>query len=201
MSACTSADRPSTATPISATRKLRLVRRHRALPALPRLQGALRPEHHRRRPPDRRRRQRRGQDREARRAERIHPMQLAETYTRSYFEDMDALNVLRPDISRAPPATSPSRSSSSRRSSTRGYAYEAERLGLLRRGEVPRLRQALRPAGRRARGRRARRGEPGEAASGGLRPLEEGRAGHIIRWTRPGARDSPAGTSSAPPCP
>jgi cysteinyl-tRNA synthetase len=35
--------------------------------------------------------------------ERIHPMQIAETYTRSYFEDMDALNVLRPDI--APRAT------------------------------------------------------------------------------------------------
>ena len=32
-------------------------------------------------------------------AERIHPMQLAEGYTRSYFEDMDRLNVLRPDIS------------------------------------------------------------------------------------------------------
>jgi cysteinyl-tRNA synthetase len=32
------------------------------------------------------------------RIDRIHPMQLAETYTRSYFEDMDALNVLRPDI-------------------------------------------------------------------------------------------------------
>src|SRR5713101_280892 len=31
--------------------------------------------------------------------ERIHPMQLAETYTRSYFEDMDALGVVRPDIS------------------------------------------------------------------------------------------------------
>ena len=31
--------------------------------------------------------------------ERIHPMQIAETYTRSFFEDMDALNVLRPDIS------------------------------------------------------------------------------------------------------
>ncbi len=31
-------------------------------------------------------------------AERIHPMQLAEGYTRSYFEDMDRLNVLRPDI-------------------------------------------------------------------------------------------------------
>jgi len=33
------------------------------------------------------------------RAERIHPMQVAEKFTRSYFEDMDRLNVLRPDIS------------------------------------------------------------------------------------------------------
>jgi cysteinyl-tRNA synthetase len=33
------------------------------------------------------------------RIEKIHPMQIAETITRSYFEDMDALNVLRPDIS------------------------------------------------------------------------------------------------------
>ena len=33
------------------------------------------------------------------RADRVHPMQIAETYTRSYFEDMDALNILRPDIS------------------------------------------------------------------------------------------------------
>jgi cysteinyl-tRNA synthetase len=33
------------------------------------------------------------------RLDRVHPMQLAETYTRSYFEDMDALGILRPDIS------------------------------------------------------------------------------------------------------
>jgi cysteinyl-tRNA synthetase len=33
------------------------------------------------------------------RAERVHPMQVAETYARRYFEDMDRLNVLRPDIS------------------------------------------------------------------------------------------------------
>ncbi len=31
--------------------------------------------------------------------DRVHPMQLVETFTRSYFEDMDALRVLRPDIS------------------------------------------------------------------------------------------------------
>ena len=41
-----------------------------------------------------------GEDKLARQAriDRMHPMQLAETYTRSYYEDMDALNVLRPDI-------------------------------------------------------------------------------------------------------
>jgi len=33
------------------------------------------------------------------RIEKIHPMQIAETITRSYFEDMDALGVVRPDIS------------------------------------------------------------------------------------------------------
>jgi cysteinyl-tRNA synthetase len=35
--------------------------------------------------------------------DRVHPMQVAEMYTRSYFEDMDRMNVLRPDI--APRAT------------------------------------------------------------------------------------------------
>ncbi|HTY37814.1 MAG TPA: cysteine--tRNA ligase [Bacteroidota bacterium] len=35
--------------------------------------------------------------------DRVHPMQIAETYTLSYFQDMDALGVLRPDI--APRAT------------------------------------------------------------------------------------------------
>ncbi|MHC4460329.1 MAG: cysteine--tRNA ligase [Planctomycetota bacterium] len=36
---------------------------------------------------------------EAAKKERKHPMALAEYYTRSYFEDMDALNCVRPDIS------------------------------------------------------------------------------------------------------
>jgi len=31
--------------------------------------------------------------------EKMHPMELAEYYTRSYFEDMDKLNCVRPDIS------------------------------------------------------------------------------------------------------
>lgn len=42
-----------------------------------------------------------GEDRILKGAEReqMHPMQLAEYYTRRYFRDMDRLNVLRPDIS------------------------------------------------------------------------------------------------------
>lgn len=42
-----------------------------------------------------------GEDRLVRQGqlEKKHPMQIAEEYTRSYFEDMDALNVVRPDIS------------------------------------------------------------------------------------------------------
>jgi len=35
----------------------------------------------------------------AARAKKIHPMAIAETFARRYFEDMDRLNVLRPDIS------------------------------------------------------------------------------------------------------
>ena len=35
----------------------------------------------------------------AARKEKKHPMALAESYTRSYFEDMDSLNCVRPDIS------------------------------------------------------------------------------------------------------
>ena len=33
------------------------------------------------------------------RLDRVHPMQIAETITRSYFEDMDKLGIERPDIS------------------------------------------------------------------------------------------------------
>ncbi len=42
-----------------------------------------------------------GEDKIARQAarERVEPMEIVEYYTRSYFEDMDALNILRPDIS------------------------------------------------------------------------------------------------------
>jgi cysteinyl-tRNA synthetase len=45
-----------------------------------------------------------GEDKILRQAakDRVEPMELVETYMRSYFEDMDALNVVRPNISPRP---------------------------------------------------------------------------------------------------
>ncbi len=45
-----------------------------------------------------------GEDKILRRAarDRVEPMELVETYMRSYFQDMDALNVVRPNISPRP---------------------------------------------------------------------------------------------------
>lgn len=66
-----------------------------------------------------------GEDKIARQArlERVHPMQIAEMITRSYFEDMDALNVLRPDISPRASGHIPEQIELIERLLERGYAY------------------------------------------------------------------------------
>ncbi len=68
-----------------------------------------------------------GQDKlvlEARRRS-LHPMAVAEAFTRSFYDDMDALNVLRPDI--APRATGhiTEQIECARRLISAGHAYEA----------------------------------------------------------------------------
>ena len=62
--------------------------------------------------------------REARRQHR-HPMAVVEFYTRSYFEDMDALNVLRPDISPRATGHIPEQIELVQRLLERGHAYES----------------------------------------------------------------------------
>ncbi len=68
-----------------------------------------------------------GEDKIVRRAaERaIEPMALVETYMRSYFEDMDALGVVRPDISPRPSGHIPEQIEQIRELLDKGYAYEA----------------------------------------------------------------------------
>jgi cysteinyl-tRNA synthetase len=59
------------------------------------------------------------------RIEKVQPMEIAEKYTYTYFRDMDALNVLRPDI--APRATGhiPEQIAMVKKLIENGHAYEA----------------------------------------------------------------------------
>jgi len=59
------------------------------------------------------------------RIDRVHPMQIAERYTRSYFEDMDALQVLRPDISPRATGHITEQIGLTQKLLKRGLAYEA----------------------------------------------------------------------------
>jgi len=59
------------------------------------------------------------------RAEQVHPMQIAEKFTRSYFEDMDRLNLLRPDISPRASGHIIEQIELVRRLIAAGHAYEA----------------------------------------------------------------------------
>ncbi len=67
-----------------------------------------------------------GEDKIAKRAarERVDPMELVEKYTRSYFEDMDALNCLRPDISPRASGHIPEQIEIVKTLLERGFAYE-----------------------------------------------------------------------------
>lgn len=54
----------------------------------------------------------------------LHPMAVAETFTRSYYEDMDALNILRPDIAPRASGHIPEQIEAVRKLLEKGHAYE-----------------------------------------------------------------------------
>ncbi len=67
-----------------------------------------------------------GEDRiiKSARRERVEPMEVVETYTRSYFEDMDALGVVRPNISPRASAHIPEQIEMIKSLLEKGYAYD-----------------------------------------------------------------------------
>lgn len=69
-----------------------------------------------------------GEDRVLRRARQLsaRPMQVVETYTRGYFEDMDALNVIRPDISPRASGHVPEQIAMVETLIEKGFAYEVD---------------------------------------------------------------------------
>jgi len=60
------------------------------------------------------------------RRERVEPMEVVERFTRRYFEDMDALNVARPDISPRASGHVPEQIELVKQLLAKGYAYEAD---------------------------------------------------------------------------
>ncbi len=58
------------------------------------------------------------------RRERVEPMEVVETYTRSYFEDMDALGIVRPNISPRASGHIPEQIEIVKKLLEKGYAYE-----------------------------------------------------------------------------
>jgi len=56
----------------------------------------------------------------------VEPMEVVETYTRSYFEDMDALGVIRPDISPRASGHVPEQIEMAQTLIDKGYAYVTE---------------------------------------------------------------------------
>ncbi len=68
-----------------------------------------------------------GEDKIEKRAklEQVEPMELVEMYMRSYYEDMDALNNLRPDISPRATGHIPEQIGLAKKLIDKGFAYEA----------------------------------------------------------------------------
>jgi cysteinyl-tRNA synthetase len=60
------------------------------------------------------------------RREKLDPMEVVETYMRSYFEDMDALGVVRPNISPRASAHIPEQIEMIKALIEKGYAYETD---------------------------------------------------------------------------
>ncbi len=58
------------------------------------------------------------------RAQRVEPMELVEIYARSYFEDMDALGIVRPDISPRASGHIPEQIELVQKLIDKGFAYE-----------------------------------------------------------------------------
>jgi cysteinyl-tRNA synthetase len=67
-----------------------------------------------------------GEDKIAKQAkkDKLHPMQVVEMYTREYFADMDALNILRPDISPRATGHIPEQIELVQHLLAKGFAYE-----------------------------------------------------------------------------
>ena len=78
--------------------------------------------------------------------ERVEPMELVERFTRRFFEDMDRLNVARPDISPRASGHIPEQIELTKKLIEKGYAYEVDGNVYF---DVPKYREYGKLSGRR----------------------------------------------------
>ena len=128
-----------------------------------------------------------GEDKIAKRAAQRHvePMALVEMYMRSYFEDMDALNVARPDISPRASGHIPEQIELVRRLIEKGHAYEANGSVYFSVASFPAYGKlsGRRPEAQRECTRVGVNPEKQDAADFALWKRAE--PGHILRWPSP----------------
>jgi cysteinyl-tRNA synthetase len=128
-----------------------------------------------------------GEDKILKRASerRVEPMQLVETYTREYFQAMDALNCLRPDISPRASGHIPEIIELIERLIAEGHAYESDGSVYFDVGSFPEYGKLS--------NRRLEEQEAGarvEIAAGKRDPADfalwkRAEPGHIMRWNSP----------------
>jgi cysteinyl-tRNA synthetase len=117
--------------------------------------------------------------------EQVEPMELVEKYTRSYFEDMDALNVDRPNISPHASAHIPEQIELIQTLVRKDYAYEVNgsvyysvekflEYGKLSGRRIEKLREGTRIES-----------NPEKRHPADFALWKRARPGHIMRWTSP----------------
>jgi len=124
------------------------------------------------------------------RRDRVEPMELVETYTRSYFEDMDALDVVRPDISPRASAHIPEQIEMIKTLVEKGHAYEKDGAVYF---SVPSFAEYGKLSGRRIEQEDgARAGTPSRVAvreekrhPADFALWKRAEPGHILRWNSP----------------
>src|SRR5436190_18407959 len=128
-----------------------------------------------------------GEDKILKRAQqrRVEPMQLVETYTREYFQAMDALNCVRPDISPRASGHIPEIIELVQRLIEQGHAYEAGGSVYFDVGSDPDYGKL---SNRRLEDQEA--GARVEIATGKRDPADfalwkQAEPGHIMRWNSP----------------
>jgi len=129
-----------------------------------------------------------GEDKIARQArlEKTDPMEIAQYYTRSYYEDMDRLGVERPNI--APTATGhiPDQIALIEKLVNTGHAYEVDGNVYFSVGSFPeygRLSGRTDREAQQSSGRVESRGEKRDPADFAL--WKKAEAGHIMKWNSP----------------